>query len=215
MDNRARTWACIIYEESAPSDWLDILAELLIPLAISPLHDRDVWTERDEAKNPEHRAGTLKKPHWHVVLYYGTKKSAGQVLEDLAPLGVRHVERIHEVVAYNRYLCHLDNPEKAQYERSEVKCLNGAACDMMRRLTVEQGRAIRSDILAFIRDNGINEYSDLVDVCELSEIEPEWSDYVATHTIFFSNYLRSRSFKARGVSERRGGTGAMEPEGGF
>lgn len=30
------------------------------------LHDKDTWSSKDEAKNPEHKAGTLKKPHWHI-----------------------------------------------------------------------------------------------------------------------------------------------------
>lgn len=32
-------------------------------------HDKDLWTEEDEKENPEHVAGTLKKPHTHVVLH--------------------------------------------------------------------------------------------------------------------------------------------------
>ena len=34
------------------------------------LHDKDEYTEVDEQKNPEHKAGTLKEPHWHVVLVF-------------------------------------------------------------------------------------------------------------------------------------------------
>lgn len=30
------------------------------------LHDKDTWSEKDQEKNPEHVAGTLKKPHWHI-----------------------------------------------------------------------------------------------------------------------------------------------------
>ena len=32
------------------------------------LHDKDVYTEDDEADNPKHKAGTSKAKHWHIVL---------------------------------------------------------------------------------------------------------------------------------------------------
>lgn len=32
------------------------------------LHDKDVYTQRDEIINPEHKAGMLKSKHWHIVL---------------------------------------------------------------------------------------------------------------------------------------------------
>ena len=47
-----------------------VLRELLVECLISPLHDKDVWTEADELENPEHKAGTPKKAHWHVVLSF-------------------------------------------------------------------------------------------------------------------------------------------------
>ena len=32
------------------------------------LHDKDMYSTDDEAANPQHVAGTLKPPHWHIVL---------------------------------------------------------------------------------------------------------------------------------------------------
>ena len=34
------------------------------------LHNRDVWTEEDEKRDPRHKAGTYKKDHWHIVLRF-------------------------------------------------------------------------------------------------------------------------------------------------
>lgn len=31
-------------------------------------HDKDKYTEEDEKKNPEHKAGTIKPAHWHIVI---------------------------------------------------------------------------------------------------------------------------------------------------
>nr|WP_217265565.1 Rep family protein [Helicobacter pylori] len=53
---RTRSYAIIIYPDSANSKWLEILERTCIPCAISPLHDKDL--END---------GTPKKPHYHVL----------------------------------------------------------------------------------------------------------------------------------------------------
>ncbi len=34
-------------------------------------HDKDIYNEQDELDNPEHRAGTHKKDHYHVYLNFG------------------------------------------------------------------------------------------------------------------------------------------------
>lgn len=189
MDDRSRTWAFILYRESAPEDWLEVLEDLRIPAAVSPEHDRDVWTEADERRNPAHVAGQLKKPHRHVVLYYGSKKSAGQVLADLAELDVKHVERVHETLSYNRYLCHLDDPHKAQYPTDDLIRINGAACDIERPLTAEQRRHIKAEVTQFVRDNWITEYAELVFWC--LDNRPEWSPVVMSETIYFRGLLAS------------------------
>ena len=67
-DLRQRTYATIVYPDSAPNDWQDILASLCIPAFISPLHDKDT--------NP---TGEPKKPHYHVLLMFDGKKSSAQV----------------------------------------------------------------------------------------------------------------------------------------
>ena len=38
------------------------------------LHDKDTYNEADETKNPDHKAGTPKKAHYHIAirLEYGT-----------------------------------------------------------------------------------------------------------------------------------------------
>ena len=54
-----RTWAFVIYPDSLPSNWEEIILNTGLPMAISPLHDKDI--------NPD---GTEKKPHYHVIIYY-------------------------------------------------------------------------------------------------------------------------------------------------
>ncbi|WP_367695332.1 Rep family protein, partial [Helicobacter pylori] len=67
---RTRSYAIIIYPDSANNEWLDILERTCIPCAISPLHDKDL--EKD---------GTPKKPHYHVLFKFENKKSLKQIFE--------------------------------------------------------------------------------------------------------------------------------------
>ena len=111
---RTRNWATVVYPESAGENWVDKLKALIVPALISPLHDKD--TNAD---------GTAKKNHYHVmVLFDGvkTQEQARDVFDEIAGVGA---EPIKSVRAYARYLCHMDNPEKAQYDVSDVQTLGG------------------------------------------------------------------------------------------
>nr|CRY97516.1 hypothetical protein [uncultured prokaryote] len=111
-DTRTRNFATVVYPESAPEGWQDILARHCVPAFISPLHDRDV--------NP---TGEPKKPHYHVMLMFDGKKSVEQVTEVFTSIGGVGCEVVKSMRGYARYLCHLDNPEKAQYETSNVRSI--------------------------------------------------------------------------------------------
>lgn len=50
-DRRYRPWTFLVYDDSAPSDWRDILDSYHVPWVESPLHEYDV--------NP---TGEVKKP---------------------------------------------------------------------------------------------------------------------------------------------------------
>jgi hypothetical protein len=111
-DTRTRNFATIVYPDSAPSDWQDILSRHCVPAFISPLHDKDV--------NP---TGEPKKPHYHVVLMFEGKKSIPQVQDIFDTFNGQGCEIVKSLRGYARYLCHLDNPEKAQYEPADVRCI--------------------------------------------------------------------------------------------
>ena len=112
---RFRNFACTVYPDSAPDNWVDILADTHVPAFISPLHAFDV--------NPD---GQLKKSHWHVLVMFEGVKSKDQWLEFRASFSGVGCEIVQSVRGYARYLCHMDNPEKYQYNPVEVQALSGA-----------------------------------------------------------------------------------------
>lgn len=111
-DGRARVFATVVYPESAPEDWLPILERHCVPAFVSPLHDKDI--------NP---TGEPKKPHYHVMLMFDGKKSIAQAKEVFDTIGGVGCEKVKSTRGYARYLCHLDNPEKASYDTTEVRCI--------------------------------------------------------------------------------------------
>ena len=106
---RTRNYATIVYKDSAPENWLDILSDELIQCFVSPYHDKDV--------NPD---GEIKKAHWHVLIMFDSVKSERQaqfIINKIKGVGCK---RVNSLRSYARYLCHLDNPEKYQYPISSI-----------------------------------------------------------------------------------------------
>ena len=112
---RTRNFATIVYPESAPENWESILSSHFVSAFISPLHNNDV--------NP---TGEPKKPHYHVIIMFDTVKTSDQAQEIFNSIGGVGCEPVKCLRNYARYLCHLDNLEKAQYPTSDVKCIYGA-----------------------------------------------------------------------------------------
>lgn len=113
-EQRFRSCMCIVYPDSAPADWKDRLCDMHIPAAVSPLHDKDV--------NPD---GEIKKAHWHVVLNFDGVKSLRQLVDIASQFGGVRVVPCQSVVGALRYLCHIDNPEKAPYPVKDVVTFGG------------------------------------------------------------------------------------------
>lgn len=119
MPERFRNFAFILYPESSPADWESKLSALHIPCVLSPPHDKDV----DEN-------GQVKKLHFHVILKFDSVKTIPQVLNYLWTSGFSHVEFVEPIKSlksYERYLIHMDDPDKFQYKKEDVKCFSGAS----------------------------------------------------------------------------------------
>lgn len=150
LKQRQRNFCFILYPESVPLDPQTFLDDLHIPFLISPLHDRDL-----------HLDGTLKKPHWHVMLCFGSVHTYGQVLEWLEPMGVQYIEPVKDINAMTRYFFHLDNPEKAIYSVDD--CRAGGGFDVVQYLS--PGRTQQdiyiTEMLDYIVDHDVVEFYSL------------------------------------------------------
>ena len=188
---KKRNWAFVLYPESAPKDWREQLQLTGLQCAVSPLHDRDV--------NP---TGEPKKPHYHVILTY-SGPTAYNVVKALTngKLGQTIPQPLEQVRGYYRYLTHADNPEKAQYSAAEIETINGFDIRDFVEMTKSEVTRYKRELLAFIRDNDLMEYADLLDVLlDGGEATADLFEVASNHILFLTKYIASRRYKATGVS---------------
>lgn len=188
---KKRNWAFVLYPESAPKDWREQLQLTGLQCAVSPLHDRDV--------NP---TGEPKKPHYHVILTY-SGPTAYNVVKALTngKLGQTIPQPLEQVRGYYRYLTHADNPEKAQYSAGDIQLLNGFDIRDYVEMTKSEVMRYKRELLAFVRDNDILEYSDLLDILmDGGEATADLLEVASNHTLMLTKYIASRRYKATGVS---------------
>lgn len=178
---KKRNWACVIYPESAPKDWKDILSISGLQVAISPLHNKDL----DESLD-----GSFKKEHYHIILVYGsptTFKNVKSLTDKLnAPIPIA----LEQVRGYYRYLTHKDNPDKAQYNDKEILTLNGFAISNFVELDKSEVNAIKRDIQKVIKEKNITEYWDILEY-SMYHLNDDYYDVVSNNTMFFTNTIRS------------------------
>lgn len=77
MPDKSRYFTFLVYPESAPEGWIDKLEETGFPMAISPLHDKDL----DKKLMEERGDGEIiyKKAHYHVLLVLSNAFTTGAV----------------------------------------------------------------------------------------------------------------------------------------
>ena len=181
-DERVRLWATVVYPESAPENWRGILRDMGIPCYISPLHDKDVNADN-----------TPKKAHYHVFMIFEGKKSRSQVSEAVARFGGVGQEQVQSKRGYSRYLCHLDNPEKAQYSIDDVEALGGLDYESDIGIVINKYKVI-CEILDFISANNIIYYSDIMDYARQNE--PTWFRVLCDNGSYvIKEYIKSNKYK--------------------
>lgn len=180
---KKRNWAFVAYPESMPKNWIEILQNTGLPIAISPLHDRDINADESE-----------KKSHYHIILTYSGPTSYNVVKKITDRLNGTIPIPLEQIKGYYRYLTHEDNPEKAQYDKKEIKHLNGFNMRDFIELTKSEVSKIKREIRGIIFERCITEYSDLMLLLD-EEGNNERIEVAENNTIHFDALLRSLRHK--------------------
>lgn len=187
---RTRNWATVVYPDSAPDNWKLFLQEQCIPAFISPLHDKDLNTN-----------GELKKGHFHIMLLFDGVKTQEQVQEIFTLIGGVGIEPVNCVRAYARYLCHLDNPEKAQYDIKDVLSYSGADYSTIISLASDKYSAI-GEMIEFCIQNGIDSYAELLMYSKNNRFD--WFKVLCDNgTVTIVQFLKSRYWEVHKYIKER------------
>lgn len=183
-DKRSNKWAFLIYKESAPDNYLEILEELHIPFILSPWHDKDINT----------KTGDFKKPHKHGALFFDSLKSYSQVSELIqnklnAPA---HVEIVMSPKGMFDYFIHADNPDKALYDINDIE--SGSGFELDKFIKEQDSSIFLNEVIDAIEDNDFVEFEDLVRYARINN--SNLLGLIIERTYFFSKFLDSRRYSS-------------------
>lgn len=189
---RTRNYTCLVYPESAPVDWLEILRQQFVPAFVSPLHDQDIVVA----------TGEIKKPHHHVLIMFDSVKTIVQARELIEKFGgvipPDYLFVVNSIKGVARYLCHMDDPDKAQYPVSSVLSFCGA--DYMHVINMPSDRiASLYELMDLIEMKNFYRFDFLMRWCRIHR--PELARAVMDHgVVFIKEYLKSRSLGMANMS---------------
>lgn len=189
IDERGRNWTFVLYPESMDPDYRSKLDSYHIQWCESPLHDLDVDLD-----------GVIKKSHIHIVLcfegnktYEQIKEIASEVNGVVPPFCEAKVSSIRGMI---RYLIHLDNPEKHQYERSAIIAHGGMDIEPYFQYPAEMIKRYLQEMMAWCDASSCFEYCDLLEFsCE--EKYETWYDLltIGRQSFVMIKYLDSKRNK--------------------
>lgn len=146
---RTRNYATILYDNLEQAK--DILKDLKVSFLVSPFHDRDLTA-----------AGEPKKPHYHLIFLFDGPKTLEQARDLVDKIGAVGCEPIVSIRSYARYLCHLDDPDKAQYSVNDVFAY-GPGADYMTLIALSSDRyGAIGEMMDFVDENGCASFAELM-----------------------------------------------------
>lgn len=177
---RTRNWTFIVYPESSPQNWRDVLEAYHVPWIESPLHDKDVNAD-----------GELKKAHWHVLVMFDGVKTYEQIFEITERINASAPQKAANTKGLVRYMAHLDNPEKYQYNRSLIIGHAGADVSALLEVTKKERYILIKEMIQYVSDNDITEMKDLIDYAMVERFDDWFSLLCDNASYVVDRYIKS------------------------
>ncbi|EAC4229962.1 replication protein RepB [Listeria monocytogenes] len=166
--DKSRYFTFLLYPESIPEDWELRLESIGVPMAISPLHDKDLSDVEGQK---------YKKSHYHVIYVAKNPVTADSVRYKVKGLlGDKSVALVKIIVTSIEnmylYLTHESKDAIAKkkhiYKKSDIKLLNNFDIDRYIKLDVED------------KDDMLNEVCDMIDEHDLANMR-ELRRFIQNH----------------------------------
>lgn len=181
LTKRSNKWAFLLYKESAPENYIDILEEMQVPYILSPWHDQDV----------DKKTGELLKAHKHGALFFDSLKSYTQVSELLAE-NLNTPKKVQIVLSPKGmldYFTHAQNPDKTPYNAEDIE--SGAGFDLDQFLVEQQSGRFINEVIDLINDYNFTEFQDLVIYARHND--PRLLTLIMNRTYFFTKFIESNA----------------------
>lgn len=175
MDSgKSRYFTFLIYPESADSDWISKVEQLGQPVAISPLHDKDL------SENSDVTGDKYKKAHYHCIYIANNPVTAGSVRNKLKrvlnPEAVTLVQPVISTVSdVYLYLTHESKTAiekgKHKYDKNDIIHLNNFDVERYITLDAEALAEARQVVVKLVRQFKFQNLVELYDYLEAEGIE--------------------------------------------
>lgn len=187
---RTRNWAFIMYPDSAPTNWREILENFHINIIVSPLHDKDINPTTNEPK----------KPHWHVVLNFDSVKTIKQVEEIANSVKGTKPIKVESINGAIRYFTHIDNPEKAQYKREDITNIGSFDIDEPFKRSIDKYNTIAA-MVDYIEAHNETEFFKFFLYCKNNN--QEWFKALCDSSYVIREYIKSRRNFIKDITYRK------------
>lgn len=159
---KARYFTFLLYPESIPNDWEMRLETLGVPIAVSPLHDKD-------KSNVEGQK--YKKPHYHVIYIAKNPVTADSVRKKIKLLlGEKSLAMVQIALNVENtylYLTHESKDaiakKKHVYDKADIKLINNFDIDRYVTLDVEEKSELFNVVVGLVRAYTLQNIFDLYD----------------------------------------------------
>lgn len=192
---RAKNYTLVVYPEDLSTEmqtndaWIDVFRDLGHKLVVSPYHDKDINAD-----------GSKKKPHYHILLQGGRNwikfsELKDLVKNDLQGKGVAVPQKCSNSDGLKRYMTHIDNPDKFQYSKDDIRCYNGASVDSAYSISEEGKKLAIYDIMAFVREHEeMSNYYQLMNYAMdlKADGDSTWFDVLLSNSWTIERYISSR-----------------------
>lgn len=214
VKDKARYFTFLLYPESIPTDWKRQLELIGVPIAISPLHNKD-------KSNIEGQI--YKKAHYHVVYVAKNPVTSDSVRKKIQRvLGDKSVAKVQIVVQSMEniylYLTHESKDaiekRKHKYSKSDIMLLNNFDIDRYVTLDVEDKDDMLNAVCDLIDDHDIANMRELRRFVRLHGAEynlPSMkiiNSVLRSHTglirLYFDAVYQERKYGRNGVDKNTG-----------
>ena len=185
---KARYFTFLLYPESIPEDWEIKLESIGLPIAVSPLHDKDLSDVEGQK---------YKKAHYHVIYVAKNPVTADSVRYKIKQiLGANSIAMVQIIVrgmeGMYLYLTHESKDaiakKKYVYDKKDIKLINNFDIDRYITLDVED----KDDMFNLICD--LIDNHNLANIRELRRfIRARGSEFGITSMSIVNSVLRSHT----------------------